>query len=445
MTTAARRIWGWFFFDWASQPYNTLLLTFIFAPYMTSLLGSGTAAQTVWGYGIGAAGLLIAVLSPLLGAVADRSGHRMRFIAFFSLLYMLGAWGLWQAAPGDVNLWFVMISFGIGLIGMEFATTFTNAMLPDLGSPKEIGRISGSGWAFGYLGGVLSLILVLMLLAEGATGRTLIGLSPILGLDPDLREGTRAVGPFTAIWYAIFMIPFFLWVREPRRTDTIGLIAAARHAIPDLRRTLRGLPGRKSLSAFLLSSMLYRDALNGIYAFGGIYAAGVLGWGVTDVGVFGILAAITGAVFAWAGGRADSRFGPRIVVVACLVVLTGVATGIVFISRDTVFGLAVSPESRLPDLAFYVLGALIGAAGGALQASSRTMMVHQADPARMTEAFGLYALAGKATSFIAPLSIGLVTAVTGSQAWGITPLILLFVLGLVLLTWVKPNGDWESA
>lgn len=445
MTTAARRIWGWFFFDWASQPYNTLLLTFIFAPYMTSLLGSGTAAQTVWGYGIGAAGLLIAILSPLLGAVADRSGHRMRFIAFFSLLYMLGAWGLWQAAPGDVNLWFVMISFGIGLIGMEFATTFTNAMLPDLGSPKEIGRISGSGWAFGYLGGVLSLILVLMLLAEGATGRTLIGLSPILGLDPALREGTRAVGPFTAIWYAIFMIPFFLWVREPRRTDTIGLRAAARHAIPDLRRTLRGLPGRKSLSAFLLSSMLYRDALNGIYAFGGIYAAGVLGWGVTDVGVFGILAAITGAVFAWAGGRADSRFGPRIVVVACLVVLTGVATGIVFISRDTVFGLAVSPESRLPDLAFYVLGALIGAAGGALQASSRTMMVHQADPARMTEAFGLYALAGKATSFIAPLSIGLVTAVTGSQAWGITPLILLFVLGLVLLTWVKPNGDWESA
>ena len=189
MTTAARRIWGWFFFDWASQPYNTLLLTFIFGPYMTSLLGSGTAAQTVWGYGIGAAGVLIAVLSPLLGAVADRSGHRMRFIAFFSLMYVLGAWGIWRAAPGDVNLWFVMISFGIGLIGMEFATTFTNAMLPDLGTPQEIGRISGSGWAFGYLGGVIALILVLTLLAEGATGQTLIGISPILGLDPELREG----------------------------------------------------------------------------------------------------------------------------------------------------------------------------------------------------------------------------------------------------------------
>lgn len=445
MTTAARRIWGWFFFDWASQPYNTLLLTFIFGPYMTSLLGSGTAAQTVWGYGIGAAGVLIAILSPLLGAVADRSGHRMRFIAFFSLLYVAGAWGVWRAAPGDVNLWFVMISFGIGLIGMEFATTFTNAMLPDLGTPKEIGRISGSGWAFGYLGGVISLILVLTLLAEGATGRTLIGLSPILGLDPDLREGTRAVGPFTAIWYAVFMIPFFLWVREPRRADTIGLIAAARHAVPDLRRTLGSLPGRKSLSAFLLSSMLYRDALNGIYAFGGIYAAGVLGWGVTDVGVFGILAAVTGAIFAWLGGRADSRFGPQAVIVTCLILLTAVAAGIVFVSRDAVFGVPVPPDSRLPDLAFYVLGALIGAAGGALQASSRTMMVVQADPARMTEAFGLYALAGKATSFIAPLSIGVVTALTGSQPWGITPLILLFALGLILLLWVKPNGDGETA
>jgi UMF1 family MFS transporter len=171
----------------------------------------------------------------------------------------------------------------------------------------------------------------------------------------------------------------------------------------------------------------------------------VLGWGVTNVGVFGIMAAVTGALFAWAGGHADSRFGPLAVIVTCLILLTAVAACIVFVSREAVFGLPVPPDSRLPDLAFYLLGALIGAAGGALQASSRTMMVRQADPARMTEAFGLYALAGKATSFIAPLSIGLVTALTGSQSWGITPLILLFALGLILLLWVKPNGDGEAA
>jgi UMF1 family MFS transporter len=445
MTAATRRIWGWFFFDWASQPYSTLLLTFIFGPYITSLLGDGTVAQTVWGYGIGAAGVLIAVLSPLLGAVADRAGHRMGFIALFSVLYVLGAWGLWWAVPGDFNLWFVMLSFAIGLIGMEFATTFANAMLPGLGPPDQIGRISGSGWAFGYAGGVLALAIMLAFFVEQPSGRTLLGLSPALGLDPASREGARAVGPLTALWYVVFMIPFFLWVREPRRPGAVGIGTALRSAWPDLKRTLRGLPARRSLSAFLLSSMFYRDALNGIYAFGGIYAAGVLGWGVTDVGVFGILAAITGAVFAWAGGRADSRFGPRPVVAACLLVLAAAALGIAFVSREAVFGLAVLPESRLPDLAFYLLGGVIGAAGGALQSASRTMMVHQADPARMTEAFGLYALAGKATSFLAPLSIAVVTGWTGSQAWGIMPLIVLFLLGLVLLAFVKPGWKGEAA
>lgn len=441
MVSAKRRIWGWFFFDWASQPYNTLLLTFIFAPYMKELLGSGSTAQAVWGYGIGAAGLAIALLAPLLGAIADKAGGRMRFIWLFSILYFAGAWGLWYAAPGDFNLFLVMFSFAIGLVGMEFATIFTNAMLPDLGTKDEIGRISGSGWAFGYVGGVLSLIFMLVLLAEGATGKTLIGLSPIFGLDAGAREGTRAVGPLTAIWYALFMIPFFLWVREPRKPGAVSIRAAARAAWPELRETLRTLPQNRSLFAYLASSMFYRDALNGIYVFGGIYAAGTLGWAVTDVGIFGILAAITGAVFAWVGGRADSRFGPKPVIAVSVLVLTLVAIGLVFVSRSSVFGLSVGADSHLPDIAFYCLGALIGAAGGSLQTASRTMMVRQADPEKITEAFGLYALAGKATSFIAPLSIGVVTSISGSQQLGITPLIGLFLIGLVLLFWVKPNGE----
>jgi UMF1 family MFS transporter len=149
------------------------------------------------------------------------------------------------------------------------------------------------------------------------------------------------------------------------------------------------------------------------------------------------------------GGRFDSAFGPKPVITASILILALVAISIVFVSRDQVFGMPVAEGSRLPDIAFYVVGALIGAAGGSLQAASRTMMVHQADPARMTEAFGLYALSGKATSFIAPLSIGLVTYLTGSQQLGVTPLILLFLLGLVLLAWVKPDGDradtWSSA
>lgn len=441
MDAARKRIWGWYFFDWASQPYNTLLLTFIFGPYVVSVVGDGSAAQTIWGYGVGAAGVLIAILSPLLGAIADKAGGRMAFIWLFSILYVLGAWMLWYSAPDDFNVWAVMIWFSVGLIGMEFATTFTNAMLPDLAPREELGRISGSGWAFGYIGGIIALAIMLLFLAENPAGKTMLGGAPLFGLDPALREGTRSVGPLTAIWYAVFMIPFFLWVREPRRTDTISIGAAIRSAWPELRQTLKGLPSRQSLFAYLTSSMFYRDALNGMYTFGGIYAAGVLGWGVTQVGIFGILAALTGAIFAWLGGRADSRFGPKPVIIVNVLVLTAVAVAVVFVSRESVFGMPVGPESKLPDIAFYVLGALIGAGGGSLQSASRTMMVRQAPADKITEAFGLYALAGKATSFIAPLSIGIATDLTGSQQLGVSPLIGLFLVGLVLLLWVKPEGD----
>ena len=440
-----RRIWGWYFFDWASQPYNTLLLTFVFGPYITRLLGDGSTAQAVWGYGVGAAGLVIAVASPLLGSIADKAGGRMRFIWFFSFMYVLGAWGLWYAAPGDFNLTLIMLSFCIGLIGMEFATTFTNAMMPDLASPSEIGRMSGNGWAFGYIGGLLSLILMLALIQETPSGKTMIGLVPIFGLDPAQAEGTRAVGPLTAIWYVVFMIPFFLWVREPRKPGALPVREAAARAWPDLKASLAALRGQPSLSAYLLSSMFTRDALNGIYVFGGIYAAGVLGWSAVDLGIFGILGTITGAIFAWLGGRADSRYGPKPVIAVTVVVLTLVTIGIVFVSRDAVFGIPVAASSRLPDYAFYVLGGLIGAAGGAMQSCSRTMMVRQADPAKITEAFGMYALTGKATSFLAPLLIGITTDITDSQQLGILPLIVLFVIGLVLLIWVKPQGDRKPA
>jgi MFS transporter, UMF1 family len=439
-TTERKRIWGWWSFDWASQPYNTLLLTFIFGPYVASVLADGTAAQSVWGYGIAAAGFVIAIASPLLGAIADRAGGRMRFIWLFSLMYAAGAWGLWWSAPDSFNVWWVMACFAIGLIGMEFATNFTNSMMPDLCSREELGRVSGTGWAIGYAGGVIALIIMLTLFSDDG-GKTLIGIDPILGLDAAEREGTRAVGPLSAIWYVVFMIPFFLWVRETPVPGAVPVRQAAREAWPQLRATLRSLPGRTSFTSYLVSSMFYRDALNGMFTFGGIYAVGMLGWQTQDVGVFGILAALTGAVAAWLGGKADSRFGPKVVIVVCVVALSLVALGVIGVTRQSVFGLAVGPESSLPDIAFYVLGALIGAGAGVLQSASRTMMVRQSPPDRMAESFGLFALTGKATSFLAPLSIAVVTDLSDSQRIGVMPLIVMFLIGLVLLWWVKPNGE----
>lgn len=438
--THRQRIWGWFFFDWASQPYNTLIITFIFAPYIKELMGDGVQAQTAWAFGVGAAGLIIAFLAPVLGAMADHSGNRLGWIRGFSLLYIIGAFGLWWARPDDFNLMLILMFFVIGMVGMEMATIFTNSMLPDLGTPEQIGKISGSGWAFGYLGGLVALVIMLLFFAEsGATGKTFIGLDPPFGLDAGAREGTRFVGPLTAIWFILFMLPFFLWVRDPRKKPYAP--GAVARALRSVWTTIRHLPQTPSLFSFLGASMFYRDALNGMYVFGGIYAAGVLEWSVVDTGIFGIIAILSGTVFAWLGGYADARFGSKPVVVACILVLTFVAISIVFVSRSSVYGMPVEATSRLPDIVFYILGALIGAAGGVIQSASRTMMVAQARPGHMAEGFGLYGLAGKATSFLAPFAIGIVTAATGSQQIGVTPLIGLFLIGLVLLTWVKPQGD----
>ena len=231
MATQRQRIWGWWFFDWASQPYNTLLLTFIFGPYFAEVargyyMGAGleeeaakAAAQAYWGYGLTIASVIIAVFAPILGAIADGTGRRLVWVWFFSAFYVVGAYGLWWVSPGgeaDMLTW-AIVFFGIGFIGMEFSTIFTNALMPTLTDGDDIGAISGSGFAFGYLGGLLALIVMLCLFAENAaTGKTLIGIDPLFGLDPEAREGTRAVGPITAIWFAVFMVPFFLWVKEPK-------------------------------------------------------------------------------------------------------------------------------------------------------------------------------------------------------------------------------------
>jgi UMF1 family MFS transporter len=443
-----RRIWGWMMFDWASQPFATLLLTFIFAPYFASaVIDDPVRAQSVWGFAIGLAGAAIALMAPLLGAVADASGRKLPWIWGFSLLYVAGSSALWWAVPGADPVWPILLAFSLGLVGMEFATIFTNAMLPDLGPREAIGRISGSGWALGYAGGVVALIVMLALLAESDAGTTLLGTPPILGLDPEAREGTRAVGPVTALWYVVFMIPFFIWVREDRGAVQSRARLPVGAALRGLWGTVRALPRTPGFAAYLGSSMFYRDALNGLYTFGGIYVAGVLGWSVTEIGVFGILAAVTGAIFAFLGGRADSRFGPKPVITICICTLLAVSLAVVTVTREAVLFVPVPEGSSLPDICFYVMGAVIGAAGGALQAASRTMLVRQARPGRMTEAFGLYALAGKATAFLAPTLIGAVTALSQSQQVGVLPVAALFTLGLVLLVWVKPEGDaraWSS-
>lgn len=437
-------VFGWMLFDWATQPFHTLIITFVFAPYVVdALFASEVEGQAQWGTAITIGGLIVAFLAPVLGAVADSTGRRKPWILAFSIPAVIGSWMLWYSAPGSSNV--VLILFGIVLafIGFEFAAVFNNAMMSRLVPRARLGRLSGSAWALGYVGGIVSLIIVLGFMAgRPDTGKTLFGLDPIFGLDAATHAGDRASGPLTAIWYALFVIPMFLFTPDgDKRVATRG---AVREGLRELWKTLKALPGQRSYFSFLLSSLFYRDGLNALYTFGGIYAVGVLGLTTIERGIFGILAALTGAFGGWIGGKLDDRYGPKIVVASGILMLFVSCLLVISTAKDQAFFMSVSNE-ELPTILFYVAGCLIGAGGAAAQAASRTLLVDQVPPEKVTEAFGLYALSGKATAFIGPALVVFATVASQSQRIGVTPILLLFAIGLLLLPRVvsahsKPNS-----
>ena len=450
-TILIKRVRGWMTFDWATQPFYTLGLTFIFGPYFAGtaaeyylssgldLTTSNANAQSIWSWGQALAGLIVAVMGILAGAYADSTSRRMPWIWASSLVFVICSWMLWYMVPDGSAMWSSLFFFYIAFIAAELALVFTNAILPSLGDKQNVGKISGNGAALGYAGGLLSLFIMLFFFFDEG-GKTFgLGLEPGFGwLDAQSREGTRAVGPLIAIWFAIFMLPFFLWVREGKTPNRLG---GLRRSLADLRHTLKNMVNRPSLFAFMGAQMFYRDALNGLYAFGGVYAVLVLGWGQTQIGVFGILGGLSAAIVTQISGKYDQKLGPLPVIYFHIYVLIIVSLCIIGMSRDSFFGLALQEGSALPDVMFYICGAAIGGSGGGIYAASRSMMVRHTNPDRPTEAFGLFALAGKATAFLAPLLIGLFTYWLNDARLGFAPVVGLFILGMLLLRWVHPNGD----
>lgn len=435
-----RALLGWVLFDPACQPYFTLITTFIFAPYFASAVAPTPAeGQALWGFATGAAGLLIAISSPVLGAVADAAGRRKPWIFAFGLMMMAGAGTLWFAAPGhEARIPLVLAAFALGTIGVEFATVFTNAMMPALVPPERLGRLSGTGWAAGYFGGLVSLALMLAFFSTRAdTGLTLLGTPPAFGLDAAAREGDRFSGPFTAIWFAVLVLPLFLFVPDAPAGLPMG--RAVRAGVAGLHQMLARLKERPALARFLIANMVYTDGLVALFAFGGIYAAGTFGWGAVEIGIFGILLTLSGTFGALAGGRLDDAVGSRGVILGSLAVLLFASLGILAVSRDALlFGLVPTAPAEglyatLPERIYVGLGLLIGLVAGPLQAASRTLLVRLAPASHLTECFGLFALSGKITSFAAPTSVALVTAATGSQKAGVAVLVVFFSAGAVLL------------
>jgi UMF1 family MFS transporter len=451
MTQAPRRaIFGWILFDWACQPVATLVTTFIYAPYFASAVASSPAeGQALWGFAAAAAGIVIALTSPFIGAVADATGARKPWIASFGLLLILGAIGLWFGKPGDQStIMIVLISFAVCTIGFEFATVFNNAMMPSLVPPNKIGWLSGLGWATGYMGGLVSLAISLLFLSTNPkTGLTLLGTPPAFGLDAAAREGDRFIGPLTAIWFVVFVTPLFLFTPDSAKAMKLG--PAFKRGFSTTLATIREASKHKNVITFLIANMVYTDGLLAMFAFGGIYAAGTFGWGAIQLGVFGILLTITGTLGALAGGKLDDRLGARPVIMGSLVILLLSCVAILSIGRDHIFffvpvtpvdphaGLFASPAEKL----YVAIGMFIGIAAGPLQAASRALLVRLAPQEKLGQFFGLFALSGKLTSFMGPFLVATITAITMSQKAGVSVLVLFFIVGGLLLLRVAPMAQ----
>ncbi|MFN4924175.1 MFS transporter [Bradyrhizobium sp.] len=439
---------SWIFFDWAAQPYFTLITTFVFAPYFAAHVAPDAASgQALWGFATAAAGIVIALLSPVFGAIADATGRRKPWIAAFGAMLVVGSCLMWIGRPGAPELIVPLLAaYVLATIGVEFATVFNNAMMPTLVPPERIGRLSGTGWATGYIGGIVSLILVLGFLAANPdSGRTLFGLQPLFGLDPVTHEGDRISGPLTGLWFIVFVLPMFLVTPDYPARHRLG--AAMREGLGQLQATLRSLPQQRDIALFLIANMIYTDGLVSLFAFGGIYAAGTFGWNTIQIGTFGIILAAAGTLGGWLGGKLDDRLGPKRVIAGSMTLLLLAIIAILLVSRDSILFIPVTPAvpggplfASLPERAYLLLGCIIGACGAPLQAASRSLLIRMVPRDQVAQYFGLFALTGKVTSFIGPLLIGTVTALTASQKAGMAVLVLFFAAGLLLLARVNAHG-----
>lgn len=409
-----RALVSWCLYDWANSSYNTLITTFIFSVYFTKAVG--TAAM--WSGALSLSGLLIALLSPVLGAVADRSGRRKPWMAVFTALTVLFSAALWWVRPDPSDALFALTCVVIATTAFELANVFYNASLPSLAPPAMIGRISGWGWGIGYFGGLVCLVIALFVFVKAE--------APLFGLIGTAEQANvRATSLLAAAWYGLFALPFFLWVPDEPPTG-LRLGRAAREGVATLRRTVAHARQYRNVVRFLIASAFYRDGINTITAFGGIFAAHVFGMSFEEVVMFAIalnVVAGAGAIgFAWM----DDRAGARTTILISLFGLVG-------------FGVPLLMASEKPW--FWVLALGLGAFFGPAQAAGRSLMARLA-PAGMTgEFFGLYGLTGRLVGFLGPLAFGAATEAFASQRAGMATVVGFFVLGFGLMLTVREPAE----
>ena len=401
---------SWAMYDWANSAYAAVITTFVFAAYFSNaVVGDPVAGTEMWGYAISISGLAVAVLSPILGAIADHIGRRKPWIFLFTAIMAASTSLLWYIKPDPAYVFCALTLVALSNLAFEMGNVFYNAMLPSLAGRERIGRVSGWSWGFGYAGGLVCL------------GLTFVGFvnaeAPWFGLDKETAEHVRVTGPFVGVWVAVFSVPLFLYTPD-RPATGLSMLAAMRQGLATLGQTLRKIRDYTDVVNFLIANMIYRDGLVTLFAFGGIYAAGTFGMDFSDLVIFGIGMNVTAGLGATAFAWIDDWVGPKRTVVISLTCMAVLGSVIIFVDSKA---------------AFLVFTLALGVFVGPTQAASRSMMAHLAPAAIRTEMFGFYALSGKATAFVGPAILAWVTAVADSQRAGMATIIAFFLVGLILL------------
>lgn len=443
-TTPASRIGqlSWAFYEFASGPYYIMVNIFVLPAYFANAIAADPLqGQSHWGYIQGAAGFMIALTSPFLGALSDAAGPRKPGLALFTALGIAAMASLWFATPGAIA--FTAAAVMCASVTMEFGSVYHQALLPAVVSQRRVGLLSGLGYALNNAGAMITFAIWLAIPAMG-----LLTLLPEYGHE-------RSAGPLAALWLTLFALPLFLFTPDEARKGRRFFEAAA-HGVRTLGGTLIKLGHYRNVATFMVARMLYYDGLNAVFVFIGIYAAGVFGWTTEKVGLYGLIVIVFGVVSAVAGGWLDDRLGSkRTIAVSLALFMLGLVVSI-GMTPDTVFyffpvdaaanakGVAgIGPLlsaigfSTLTEQLYVLSGIFAAIFIIPAQASSRTMLTRLAPTSMVAEFFGLYALTGRATSWLAPTTIAAVTAITQSQRGGFAVIFIFVAAGLALLLTVR--------
>jgi UMF1 family MFS transporter len=409
---------SWALYDWANSAFSAVIITFVFATYFSQGIAVDQETGTAqWGWALAGSGIAIALLSPVLGAIADAGGRRKPWVFAFTCIATIGCFLLWYAKPDPSFALFALAVMALANVAFELAGVFYNAMLPEIVSREYIGRLSGWAWGLGYAGGLACLVIALLAFVQTD--------EPLFGLDKASAEHVRITGPLVGAWLALFSLPLFLFTPD-RRSAGLPARAAIQRGLAQLRRTFANVRRYRQIGLFLLARMIYTDGLNTLFAFGGIYAAGTFGMDLGEVIQFGILLNVTAGLGALGFAWIDDWIGAKRTILIALLGLLACGAAAVLVTST---------------LAFWITGGLLGIFVGPTQAASRSLMARMAPPEMRTEMFGLYALTGKITAYIGPFLLGTVTYWTGSQRLGVATILAFFVIGMILLLPVREPSD----